>query len=134
MKNVFCFTLKALSVFKILNFCSDFFDHAKNGWVRNLRLISNFLTSQTKKQIIGIYVLPNMSRSKSNQTLKFGELIEHNRKTFFFEKSCTKCDGETTLRPFLKKSKLSISLDQQAKVSYIFSCMSNSRTTKRYWN
>ena len=30
---------------------------------------------------------------------------------FFLEKSCTKCDGETSPRTFSKKSKLSISLD-----------------------
>ena len=36
----------------------------------------------------------------------------------FLEKSYTKCDGETSSRPFSEKSKLSISLNQQAKVLY----------------
>ena len=36
------------------------------------------MTSQTGKQIIAIYVLPNISRSKSNQTMKFCQLIGHN--------------------------------------------------------
>ena len=49
--------------------------------------------------------------------MKFGELIEYNR-TVFLEKSYAKCDGETVTRPFSKKSKLSISLDQQSKVLY----------------
>ena len=34
----------------------------------------------------------------------------------FLETSYTKCDGETSPRPFSKKSKLSISLDQYSKV------------------
>ena len=37
-------------------------------------------------------------------------------KNSFLEKSCTKCGGEASPRPFYKKSKLSISLDQQSKM------------------
>ena len=37
---------------------------------------------------------------------------------FLLEKLCTKCSGEISLQPFFKKSKLSISLDQQHEVSY----------------
>ena len=44
--------------------------------------------------------------------MKFGQLIEYNMRNIFDEKSYTKCGGETILRPFSKKSKLSISLDQ----------------------
>ena len=44
--------------------------------------------------------------------MKFGQLIEHNMRDIFPEKSCPKCDGETIPRPFSKKSKLNISLDQ----------------------
>ena len=49
------------------------------------------------------------------------------------EKSCTKC-GETSPRPiFLKKSQLSISLNQQSEVSYsLFYCMTKSTNTKKY--
>ena len=32
------------------------------------------MTSQTGQQIINIYVLPYISRSKDNQTIKFGQL------------------------------------------------------------
>ena len=38
----------------------------------------------------------------------------------FLEKSYTKCGGQIIPRPFSKKSKLSISLDQNFKVLYIF--------------
>ena len=44
--------------------------------------------------------------------MKFGQLIEYNMRNIFLQKSCTKYGGETILRPFSKKSKLSIFLDQ----------------------
>ena len=56
--------------------------------------------------------MPNISRSKGNETMKFGQLIECNMTNIFLEKSFTKCSGETTPKPFSKKLKLSISLDQ----------------------
>ena len=57
-------------------------------------------------------------RNKGNQAMKFGQSIEYNMRNIFLEKSYTKCGGETSPRPFSEKSKLSISLDQQAKVLY----------------
>ena len=56
-----------------------------------------------------------MSRSKGNQTIKFGQLIEYNMWKTFVEKSYTKCAIETIHRPLSKKSKLSISLNQHCK-------------------
>ena len=44
--------------------------------------------------------------------MKFGQLIEYNMRNTFVEKSYTKYGGETIPRPFSKKSKLIISLDQ----------------------
>ena len=61
---------------------------------------------------MAIDILPNISRSKGNQTMKFGQLIEYDMRNAFVEKSYTKSDGKTIPRPFSKKSKLSISLDQ----------------------
>ena len=63
-----------------------------------------------------MHILPNISRSKGNQTFKFGQLIEYNWRSIFVEKSYTKYDAETIPRPLSKISKLSISLDQQCKV------------------
>ena len=62
------------------------------------------MTSQPGYQTIVIQILPNISRSKGNQTLKFGQLKKH-------EKHFS-CDGETSPRPFSEKLKLSISLNQ----------------------
>ena len=71
---------------------------------------------QPGSQTVAMHILINISRSKNNQTIKYGKLIEYNMRNNFFEKSYTKCGGETILRPFSKKSKLSISLNQWSKV------------------
>ena len=52
-----------------------------------MRLILKFMTSQPGKEIIAKHILPNTSRSKDNQTMKFGPLIEYNMKNIFIEKS-----------------------------------------------
>ena len=70
------------------------------------------MTSQPVYQAIVMHILPNILRSKSNQTMKFGQLIEYNIRNIFLEKWYTKCGGEIIPRPFSKKLKLSISLDQ----------------------
>ena len=90
----------------------------KNGLIKKKRLISKFVTLQPAKQTIVIHILPSISRSKDNQTMKFGQLIECNMRNSLLEKSYTKCVGVTIPRPFSKKSKYSISLDQQSKVLY----------------
>ena len=59
--------------------------------------------------------MPNISRSKGDYTMKFGQLTEYNI-IIFLEKSYTKCGSEASLRPFYKKSKLSISLNQQPEM------------------
>ena len=76
-----------------------------------LTFISKCITSQTEQQIITIYILPNISRSKVNQTIKFGQLIEYNIRNIFLGKAYTKCGAEASSRPFYKNSKLNISLD-----------------------
>ena len=60
------------------------------------------MTSQPGSQTIAIHILPNTSRSKSNQLMKFGQLIEYNLRNIFVEKSNTKCAGEILLDPYLK--------------------------------
>ena len=44
------------------------------------------MTSQPGLQTIDIHVLPNISQSKGNQAMKFGQLIEYNKRNFFFQK------------------------------------------------
>ena len=68
-------------------------------------------------------MLSNISRSKGNQTMKFGSFKEYNMRNIFLEKSYTKYGGKTIPRPFSKKSILSISLEQYCKVC--FHCMAS---------
>ena len=76
------------------------------------------MKSQAGQQIITIHILPDIYRSKGNQTIKLGQLIEYNMKNIFLVKSYTKCGEEASPKPFYKKSKLSLSLDQQSKMLY----------------
>ena len=71
------------------------------------------MTSQPGSQTIGIQILPNISRSKRNQTMRFGQLIinKYNMRNISVEKSYKKSGGETIPRPFSIKSRLNISLD-----------------------
>ena len=112
MKNAFYFTEKVIFVLMIFKFLSWLLGHKQNGLIRKIRLISNFMTSQPGKQTIVIHILPNISRSRGNQIMKFDQLIECNIRNIFLEKSYTKCYGETSPIPFSEKLKLSISLDQ----------------------
>ena len=48
------------------------------------------MTSQPGLQTIAIHILPNISQSKGNQAIKFGQLIEHNRRNIFLQKLCGK--------------------------------------------
>ena len=43
------------------------------------------MTSQPGLQTIAIHVLPKISQSKGNQTMKFGQLIEYNKRNIFFK-------------------------------------------------
>ena len=78
------------------------------------------MTSSIGKRIITIPIFPNVSRSKDNRTVKFGQLMKYNVRNIFLEKLHTKWDGESSLDLFRKKLKLSIALDQQTKILYSF--------------
>ena len=41
------------------------------------------MTSQPGLQTIAINILPNISQSKGNQSMKFGQLIEYNNRIIF---------------------------------------------------
>ena len=58
-------------------------------------------------------MLPNISRNKENQAIKFGRLIECKIRNIFLEKLCAKFGGETIPRCVSKKSKFCISLNQK---------------------
>ena len=59
---------------------------------------------QPGKKLISMRILPNISRSKGNQTMKYGQWIKY-------------CGGIIP-RLLFKKSKLNISLNHLSKVLY----------------
>ena len=61
------------------------------------------MTPQPGKQVIAIHILTNVSGSKGNQAIKFGQLIHK-----MWWRNYSHCE----------KSKLSISLNQYSKVLY----------------
>ena len=103
MRNAFYFTLKSLFVF-VMTFWSfskkvNFKTLGDTTW-----LLNNILNT-----------LPNISRSKGNQTMKIGQLIQYNRKNVV--ENHTQNVPEKLFRdPYPNKSKFSLSVDQQCKV------------------
>ena len=67
--------------------------------------------------------------------MKCGQLIEYNMKKIFLKNHLEKWGGETIPRPFSKKLKLSIFLDQQPKFlcSFFLLC-TKLRAIDIYWN
>ena len=84
----------------ILVFVTTFWSCRKNGLTRKIRSTSKFMTSQPGLQTIAIGILSNISQSKGNQTMKYGQLIEYNKRNNFLQKLCGKCGKKTSCRPF----------------------------------
>ena len=57
------------------------------------------MMSQTGLQTITIHILRNISQSKGNKTMKFGQLIEYNKGNIFLQKLFRKWVNETSYRP-----------------------------------
>ena len=70
------------------------------------------MTSQAGKQTITMHIFPNISISKNNQAIKFGQLIEYNMRNIFLNNRTLDVVEKLFPNPFLKKSKLSQYLDQ----------------------
>ena len=61
------------------------------------------MTPQSWKQTLAINILPNISRSKANKTMKFGQLIEDNMKNIFLENIAQNMVKKLFSDPFMKK-------------------------------
>ena len=59
------------------------------------------MMAQPGLQTIAIHILPNITQSKANQTVKCGQLIEYNKIKIFLQKLCGKWGKETSSRPFI---------------------------------
>ena len=69
MKNAFHFTLKALFILKIFKISSWLIGHVEHiVWL---------------EQRNTIYILPNISKSKDNETMRFGQLIKYYMRNIF---------------------------------------------------
>ena len=101
-----CFLHKKLRKAKIKTFCNVDVDADVNA---------DADAEISKWPFIYLHILPNILKSKGNQTIKFGQLMEYNVRNLFLEKSYTEYGGKTIPRPFSKKSKLSLSQDQKSK-------------------
>ena len=103
MKNAFYFTSKALFVLNMFKFLSGLFGHvakrldSKDQVNFKFYDLAAWLTNNCNTRIA------QYSRSKDNQTMKFGQLIECNMRNIFIKKPYTKCDGETSPRLFSAK-------------------------------
>ena len=70
--------------------------------IRKIRLISNFMMSQPGKQTTAVHILPNILQSKGNHTMKLDQLIQHNMRKLFVEKSYTNVMEKSCSDSFLK--------------------------------
>ena len=82
IKTVFSFMLKALFVLKII-FVLSFWLYRKNGLIRNIRVISKFMTSQPGQETSATHILSNISWSKGNKRMRFGQFIKYNERNIF---------------------------------------------------
>ena len=87
MKNAF-FWWKVLFVsnkVKYLSWLDSSWWSRSNGLIRKMRPISKFMTSQYGTQTMAIHMLLNISQNKRNQTIKFGQLVEYNKRDIFLK-------------------------------------------------
>ena len=66
-------------------------------------------------------MLPNILKSKDNQTVKLGLLIDYNMRIIFIEKWYKNRGGETSPRPFTEKLRLSIIKIEHISGSIVYS-------------
>ena len=90
MKNGFYFTLIALLVLKIFKILSRLFWSCRKRLDKKAQVnFKNYDVIDWEK-INTTHSLPNISRSKGNETMKFSQLIENNMKNSFLEKAIHK--------------------------------------------
>ena len=66
------------------------------------------MTSQPGKQTNAIHMLPSISRSKGNQTMNFGQLMEYSMRNIFFKNHAQ----NLVEKLFPNAIKLSVSMNQ----------------------
>ena len=87
---VFISRQKLFSFSRYFSFCLDFLVVKQNGLMRKDKVNFKFYDATAWLTNIVIQILLNISRSKGNQTMKFGQLTECNMRNIFLEKPYTK--------------------------------------------
>ena len=98
LKNAFYFILKTLFILKIFKFLSWLFGHTeKTVWLerQGFTFQISWCHNLVNKQLQYIY----FPISHELKAMKFGQLIEHNKRNIFLQKSCGIWDRETSSRP-----------------------------------
>ena len=91
MKNAVYFTLKALFVVKVFEFSSSLFGHIEKRLDKKAKVIfKNCDVINWETNYYKIHILLNISRSKGNQTMEFGQLIGYNMRNNFLEQPLAK--------------------------------------------
>ena len=96
--------LNALFVLKMFKFLSWLLGYVEKQLDKKAKV--NFRIYDVQ-QIITIYILLNILRSKDNKAMKFGQIIEYNLRNIFLQISYKRWNKETssrTLLVFLKKA------------------------------
>ena len=62
------------------------------------------MTSQPGLETIAIHILSNISQSKGNQTMKFGQLTEYSKRNIILQKLCRKEASFSDLFLFFEKA------------------------------
>ena len=99
--------VKALFVFKYLNLCPEFFGHVGKRLDKKAKVISN-IYDVTARSTVTINILSNISRSKGIQTMKFGQLVKYNIRTFFLKNHTYNVVEKLVPDHFSKISKLQV--------------------------
>ena len=76
---------------RYLKFCHNVLVLYDNCLIRKISLFSKFIAPQLGEQTIAIYISLDIPRSKDNQTMKIGQIVEWNMRNIFLEKAYTKC-------------------------------------------
>ena len=134
LKNTFYFMLKALFVLEIFTYLSWLFGYVEKGLDK--KAIVNFKIYDVTDWTTNNYntLIAQYLKKQSNQTVKFGQLIECNIYNIyiFLEKSYTNCGGEASPRIFYKISKLNYLWINSLKCYTVcLSCISRSWSTKK---
>ena len=91
MKNAAYFSLKTLFVVKVFEFSSSLFGHIEKRLDKKAKVIfKNCDVINWETNYYKIHILLNISRSKGNQTMEFGQLIGYNMRNNFLEQPLAK--------------------------------------------